>query len=182
MQCNCEHGAHEAQGGCKAEAERVIKTCYGSFELCEACYKAGHMRLEHSDYKGNGRSYRGPSLKALMEGLRLDKGKAEQVRGLIKGTISPDSFINVHSWVKRCYNRPRRIERVLEALNQVLGTFGTEALYSKHSGGGFWQGCRFVYLNAGDTYALTLIYDTELEYFRLGSWGDLVEAGRYGIE
>lgn len=39
------------------------------------------------------------------------------------------------------------------------------------------------YLNMGDTYDTTILFDSRTEQFRLGSWGDFVERNEHlGIE
>lgn len=68
-----------------------------------------------------------------------------------------------------------RVERVLEAIDQIVGTCGVEALGSQDSDA--WESGwpRWEYLNAGDTYATTLIYWRDSDALRLGCWGDIVE-------
>ena len=50
-----------------------------------------------------------------------------------------------------------------------LGTFGVEGWCDDYGRDG-WQ-----YLNAGDTYSLTVLFCSESERFSVGCWGDIVE-------
>lgn len=59
----------------------------------------------------------------------------------------------------------------MEALNEVAETHGVEALWAPSDT--HWPS--YEYLNTGDTYAPTLIYNRENTTVRVGSWGDLVE-------
>ena len=52
-----------------------------------------------------------------------------------------------------------------------LGTFGVESII--HSGD--YQGPEICYLNTGDGYDLTLLYNWGTGRFQIGCWADLVE-------
>lgn len=76
----------------------------------------------------------------------------------------------------------------LEAINKLLGTFGTEAIRGDWQNG-YWCDIVAAYCNAGDTYALTVIHVrgegswNEQGRFIISSWGDWVERNekRYAI-
>jgi hypothetical protein len=61
----------------------------------------------------------------------------------------------------------------VEAIFSDLGTFGVE----HQPAGSNRLSPSFDYLNAGDSYELTLIYIRGR--FRVGCWGDIVERGNY---
>ena len=63
---------------------------------------------------------------------------------------------------------------VLHAVNELVGGFGVEAL-GEHNGRAP-SSPPFEYINMGDTYAATLVYETETDELSIGSWGDVVEA------
>lgn len=68
----------------------------------------------------------------------------------------------------------------LEAINELLGTHGTEAIRGDWQNG-YWCDIVAAYCNAGDTYALTVIQvrgDTRSDRSRfvISSWGDFVVA------
>lgn len=61
---------------------------------------------------------------------------------------------------------------VLDALaraDRELGTYGVETIENAS-----YRTVLF-YLNTGETYDATLLYDVEASTFRVGSWGDWVE-------
>ena len=69
-------------------------------------------------------------------------------------------------------------EEILEQVNEIMDAYGVEALdVSEYSSGpgGYWMDSIFHYVNMGDTYALTVGYDTINEEFVLASWGDMFE-------
>lgn len=63
----------------------------------------------------------------------------------------------------------------LEALNEVLDTCGVEYVEA----GRGRRSPAFEYLNMGDTYDTTVLYFPVRRVWRIGSWGDQVEQGRY---
>ncbi len=60
----------------------------------------------------------------------------------------------------------------LHAMDAVLGTHGVEPLGTVDHR----EGPPYEYLNAGDTYSTTLIYDRDADRVFIGSWGDVVES------
>jgi len=75
------------------------------------------------------------------------------------------------------------VDRTLEEADQMMNGSGVEAIHAEK-----WPGPRYfsdrnyyydiamLYVNLGDTYATTLYYDVSSDNFRVGSWGDFVEA------
>lgn len=90
---------------------------------------------------------------------------------------SPKRFPRTCRWLDQCYHRPRNSEIKLEALDELLGTYGVEVIRIE----GAWVDhyyCDSVasYLNVGDAYATTLLLDHEQQRWTLTSWGDFLEA------
>lgn len=59
----------------------------------------------------------------------------------------------------------------LDACNRVLGGYGVEAIFGPDS-------CTWpvlLYINLGDTYDTTLLYEPAKDRFSVGCWGDYVE-------
>jgi hypothetical protein len=122
------------------------------------------------------------TVQRLTEQLQIDDGAAEQILGLIRRTIDPFSVPAVDAWRRQCYHEPRadRPETIMRAIDVVLETCGTEAIWGSSS-------CTqpvAEYCNAGDTYAATILYDYVAGKYRITSWGDWVEryGDRYGVE
>lgn len=96
--------------------------------------------------------------------------------GLLSGQIDPESLSGVSSFIRECYNRPSEDEILRQALNDVLEMHGVE---NARTAGAAEPD--LTYLEAGDTYNLTLV-----EY--KGDWycaslGDVIESveGRRAI-
>ena len=120
-----------------------------------------------------------PSIPRIAQTLELEKVKAIEARMIMDGRLDPESYSSVASWVSRCLNRPRDIELKMEALNQVLGGFGVEAIQPDGAYvDSFWRDTVALYVNNGDTYKPTVLYNTCKANFRLTSWGDYVERNR----
>ena len=106
-----------------------------------------------------------PSIKTLSEIF----DDAKTARSIIDGTIDPcEASQSARDYERACYHAPPRYMLKLYALNDLGEFSGVESFeYS----GGFVQ-----YLNAGDTYAATLFYRTDLcDLWQVSTLGDVVE-------
>ena len=111
--------------------------------------------------------------------------KAETILGLIDGKIDPMSFSSVDKWVRSCYHHPRGYELILKALDEVLEGYGVEGIDPSTAEVGEddvpeiddW----ISYVNFGDTYDTTIIYDHDSRLFYCASWGDFLENYRKTI-
>ena len=110
-------------------------------------------------------------------------GHGSKLRDLLTGKLDPMSYPKVAQWVAQCYNTPRQSELVERALDAELGTYGTEIVR-----GDRWD--RFycdtvaVYLNTGDTYGTTLLFDVPARRWIICDLGTFVEqkSRTYGIQ
>jgi hypothetical protein len=80
-------------------------------------------------------------------------------------------------WVTTCYNHPTNQDEIaMEMFNELLDGFGVEAIRSE---GEHVDNYHFdivaTYVNMGDTYNTTVVYDTIDKRFMVTSWGDFVE-------
>lgn len=95
-------------------------------------------------------------------------GHGKEIRDLLAGNKDPADYPAVQRWVAQCFHAPSTREQVAEALNEILGGFGVE-------------GCRLTngkaceYINRGDTYTTTLLFDYRTRTWKLTCWGDWVE-------
>jgi hypothetical protein len=87
----------------------------------------------------------GPAVKTLSEGLRISKADAQRLKDMMD-TGAP---------------------RILQAADKLMDGNGVERISGV--GGGL------MYVNMGDTYDTTLIYDYKTNRFVVSSWGDIVE-------
>ena len=129
--------------------------------------------------------YPAPSAKRLIDALHITPEQATTVRALIRGEIKIQDnplFPITAKWINSCHHPLPRIDRILGALNECLGMHGVECITS---GGQHMDGSHVVaeYLNAGDTYNATLLFNHRTQAFSLTTWGDFVERNqaRYSI-
>lgn len=72
---------------------------------------------------------------------------------------------------------PDSVDAALEDANEVLGGYGVEAVPCETCPtDSYYQDKIALYVNMGDTYSATIVYDTVEEEFFVGSWGDFYEA------
>jgi hypothetical protein len=87
----------------------------------------------------------GPAVKTMSERLRISKADAQRLKDMMD-TGAP---------------------RILQTADKMMGGNGVERISGV--GGGL------MYVNMGDTYDTTLIYDYKTNRFVVSSWGDIVE-------
>jgi len=68
-----------------------------------------------------------------------------------------------------------QVDKALDSINQLLHGYGVEAIRGKFIDN-YYQDINLLYVNLGDTYIPTIIYDTKKERFLVCSWGDIVES------
>ena len=109
---------------------------------------------------------RTPSIKALQDGLNLDEATAREAKRLL--TASRQALEETPEGAARvaeCYHAPGIIDLRLTCLDAVIGTHGVESFDAR--GRTYW------YLNAGDTYASTIVRTPNS--YRVACWGDFAE-------
>lgn len=118
--------------------------------------------------------YTAPPAAAIAAAMNCTLETAKTARQLMKGEIritGNTAFPITNKWISDCYNKPRRIDLILSALNELLECSGVEAFRSGN--GAQWAIAE--YLNTGDTYAATVLFRHDTGTFRLTSWGDFFE-------
>lgn len=120
-------------------------------------------------------NYTAPPAARIASWMNCDIETARKARALMKGDIritdNPD-FPVTNKWIAQCWNKPRRIELILSALNELLKCSGVEAFRAR---GDQYHACA-EYLNTGDTYSPTILFRHDSGTFRLTTWGDYFEA------
>lgn len=115
-----------------------------------------------------------PSRKALEAAF---PGKGKILRGIIDGTTRITDnplFPTTNSWIRQCYNPPRKSELKMAALDETLGTDGIEAIRGRHVDD-YHYDIQATYCNTGDSYATTILRDNETGRYLITSWGDWAE-------
>lgn len=99
------------------------------------------------------------------------------IRGRVKPEDHPRRFPATNHWLASCYHFPRRKEIKMEALNELLQCFGVEAISVEGEFiDSYHRDIVATYLNTGDTYSPTILYDNRNSVFKLTSWGDFYES------
>jgi hypothetical protein len=113
----------------------------------------------------------------------IDAKTRKTLRGIIRGKIDPMTFETVARWVDKLYNPPDKVELQLMACNEVLGGYGIEPVNGAWVSP-FYQNCTMLYVNMGDAYDQTVVYNCVKGTFHLTSWGDMVEHAQkyYGVQ
>ena len=72
------------------------------------------------------------------------------------------------------------IDKAMDKANEILAGYGVEVIRGQYVNR-YYGDINALFVNMGDTYAPTVIYDTEKEMFLVMSWGDLVEKYPKGL-
>ncbi len=74
-------------------------------------------------------------------------------------------------------------EERLQEINDMVGGYGVESIEG-NGNSRYWMDTVALYINMGDTYNTTLLYNTDLDKYTITTWGDWVERNqrRYGIQ
>lgn len=143
--------------------------------------------MERPNFAGSSRSVamRAPSVESLMKAFpKMTREEAKLIR-LVAKADDADSlekvidkfFPKTRAYIFSLMSSPydSKIWRVtvqLHAIDEVMGTYGVEGLGPGRSGD---YAPPYEYLNAGDTYATTLIYHRSADNLFIGDWGSIAE-------
>lgn len=113
-------------------------------------------------------------LQAFMEDLKLTEEHARRLLRAIAGKLPEQEEHDTHE----------AVDFALEVADEVMGGFGVESITVEGAYvDSFYYNIVALYVNMGETYQTTLVYDTEREVFYRTSWGSWVESqeanGRY---
>lgn len=124
-----------------------------------------------------------PSQKELEKTFDLSSGDAKLIKELAKNVDDRDELEELvervpgtEAYVRQMYSSPYdsamwRRTVMLHAVDQLVGGFGVEPLGPVD----MREGPPFEYINFGDTYATTLIYDRDKDELFIGDRGTVVE-------
>lgn len=73
-------------------------------------------------------------------------------------------------------NEGHDVDKILESFNQVMKGYGIESINSEYEWvSHYYQNIIALYVNRGDTYDTTILFDTAEQKFIVCSWGDWYE-------
>ena len=115
-------------------------------------------------------------MEGLQEFLNITDEQAQQINDLISGKLEPETFASVEKMIAQCFHRPNAIDMILTAINEIIDGHGIEAVtmedaYIDH----YYFDIVGLYINMGDTYNPTILFDTEDNEFTATTWGDFYE-------
>ncbi len=90
---------------------------------------------------------------------------------VLQGKLDPLTVPATEAYARLCYHMPEQRYLMLHAADSLLGTHGIEGLGPVD----MRRGPPYEYLNTGDSYADTVIYNTFTGKFRMGCWADIAE-------
>lgn len=104
--------------------------------------------------------------------------KASAILAVIR-TDSWRTHPAVVAWAEQCYHDPReseggRAECRMVAINAILDGYGVEALEGAYVDR-YHHNIQATYVNFGDTYDTTILFDNVRQVYRVTSWGDFVQ-------
>lgn len=112
----------------------------------------------------------GPSVKKMESDLKLGHAEAVLLKALMDGRANSEKAAHELGITPK-YNS--RVQNILEIANKLMNEFGVE--YIAHREDSHRGAFGLEYVNTGDTYKTTLIYNLESGRFLISSWGDIVE-------
>jgi len=109
-----------------------------------------------------------PSIKTLDAAF---PGKGKEIRMLLEQKTNTTDYESVRHWITQCWSKPKYPERLMLALNEIIEGHGVEAIWGPESD--TWP--EAAYVNTGDCYNATLMYDYRDKRVRVTTVGDFVE-------
>lgn len=105
-------------------------------------------------------------------------GKGAELRAILDGTKEPTDYPAVEKWVAQCLHRPKFLELQLAAVNALLEGHGVEAIQKD----GTYGTPEAQYINMGDQYIPTVIWDDGRTSWFIESWDEwMAKAKRRGL-
>jgi hypothetical protein len=113
---------------------------------------------------------RKPSIHTLRRLFDGDRVKARKLRRALE---CRDGWLPDHEGV----------DKALDVANELLPGYGVEAIRAGSVWDGYYCDIACLYVNRGDTYDTTLLYDTARGIFLVQSYGEWIErAERRGVQ
>ena len=130
----------------------------------DACLDAGYDPLPLATQKRD---------RVLEAFPHLTAKQAKQVRGIMAGSFDPVDVPGMESRLRQMYNRPRDSALRMMALDILLEGFGVESILLPFPDRQLYVA---EYVNTGDTYSATILFETQTGKYRITTWGDWLEA------
>lgn len=116
----------------------------------------------------------------LMQSFRINIEEACILKCLVEGCI-PESDMNnfpvIELYRKQRHSGPSYREKTMVMINSIIGGYGIERLYLDNGNAGPFglNPPTHEYVNMGDTYKDTIIYDIKKGKFSINSWNGVIK-------
>jgi hypothetical protein len=107
----------------------------------------------------------------LAFGRHVDEASIALALDLVRGHIDPRETKAGEARYRECYHPPSHHDMLMHALNAALETHGLEYIGEVD----MHDGPPVEYLNAGDSYAVTLVWYRDTDRFRVQDYATAVE-------
>ena len=121
----------------------------------------------------------------LIEYWDIDTLRLKLIKCIIEDKVNDLSiFESVERLRSQCFNPPDTITEQLEAINELIDGHGVESIQvsSELYQDRYWGNAIGVYVNLGDSYDLTIVYNTIDLQFEFTSWADYFEYQEQGLK
>ena len=103
----------------------------------------------------------------------------KDLTNIVKSVIKEQKEFDTIDWMVKVANRGNlkneEISNLLDIFNENLGGYGVEVLRSSDFRKSYWGDIIALYVNMGEKYETTILYDIDNEEFIKTSWGDFME-------
>lgn len=93
-----------------------------------------------------------------------------------EGHDAPRESARISRMIAGVRGNSDRADKVLEEVNRLVNGHGIEAIRDENANDSYYGDTVALYVNMGDTYDTTLLYDTDTHEFLVTSYGDWLEA------
>jgi len=127
----------------------------------------------------------GWTINELMDQWQLTRKQVQTIRRIIYDSeFDLKQFKSVRNRYDECYNPPDRIDCQLTAINEIMDSYGVESIQVSESlfQDRYYSNAIGIYVNQGDTYILTIVYNTVDRIFEIINWGDYFESMEARLE
>lgn len=97
------------------------------------------------------------------------------VKSVIKEQKESDTIEKMVKMANKHNLKNEEVSNLMDIFNENLGGYGVEVLRSSDFRKSYWGDIIALYVNMGERYETTILYDIDNEEFIKTSWGDFME-------
>jgi hypothetical protein len=158
------------------DPEAIVK----ANKVCGNCYRAKFkISYNHGVDNWNHVIKKNTPIKYISKVLQISNNTAQLIKMIITAEPGELGFLyRILNKTRRDYGEGIGVNATIkmDALNQIYKGFGVESLVVSGKWiDSYWRDNCGLYVNVGETYQMTIVYDTEKQEFICTSWGDFYE-------